>query len=271
VTWGATIHERGGESQAFDFALGDKKGIVVWDEDGPNSSVIQVSTFDAATLTDATPARTISRQSAEAESPRLAARDGGGYWLAYIARGAGAPSPEAGFVPEDVGARWIEVVPLDSIGSPTSGPRAATPKDGQVMDFDLAPAPDGAAVLVYRGRGGSTGSGGGEVLRVVVRPGGIDPPALIADEVGAGAPTVLPGWIAVLGGAEVNRLAPLGRFGELAAPLNGEPDIGTGEPIAGAGNRLLVARPSGRAVKLIVLECRPDAPPGPLPAEGSDR
>jgi hypothetical protein len=89
------------------------------------------------------------------------------------------------------------------------------------------------------------------------------------DEVGAGAPNVLPGWIAVLSSAELTRLAPIGRFGELAAPLVIEPDIGAGEPIAGAGNKLLVARPSGRAVKLIVLECRPDV--SPLPAEGSDR
>jgi hypothetical protein len=90
------------------------------------------------------------------------------------------------------------------------------------------------------------------------------------DEVGAGAPTVLPGWIALLG-SELARVAPLGRFGELAAPLAAEPDIGAGEPIAGAGNKLLVARPSGRAVKLLVVECRPDAAPGALPAEGSDR
>jgi hypothetical protein len=105
-------------------------------------------------------------------------------------------------------------------------------------------------------------------MRVVARPGSIDAPAVIAeDEVGAGAPTVLPGWIAVLNAADVTRVAPLGRFGELAAPLNAEPDIGSGEPIAGTGNRLLVARPSGRAVKLVVVECRPDD----LPAQGSDR
>jgi hypothetical protein len=268
VTWGATLHERGGESQAFDIALADKKGIVVWDEDGPTSSVIQVSTLDAATLTGATPARTISRPSADAESPRLAPRDGGGYWLAYIARGAGVAADDAGFVAEDVGFRWIEVVPLDANGSPVGAVRAATPKDGHVMVFDLAPAPDGAALVVYRAEESSTGAGGGQVMRAVVRPGAIDAPAVVAeDEVGAGAPTVLPGWIAVLSAAEVTRLAPLGPFGDLAAPLNAEPDIGSGEPIASSRNRLLVARPSGRAVKLVVLECRPES----LPAEGRDR
>jgi hypothetical protein len=268
VTWGATIHERGGESQAFDMAFGDKKGIVVWDEDGPTSSVIQVSTLDAATLTGATPARTISRASADAEAPRLAPRDGGGYWLGYVARSAGAASADAGFVAEDIGFRWIEVVPLDANGSPTGAVRAATPKDGHVMVFDMATAPDGSALVVYRAEESTTGSGGGEVMRVVVHPGSLEQPSVVAeDEVGAGIPTVLPGWIAVLNGADVTRVAPIGRLGELTAPLNAEPDIGSGEPIAGTGNRLLVARPSGRAVKLVVVECNPEA----SPAQGSDR
>jgi len=127
VTWGATIHEQGGESQAFDVALGEKKGIVVWDEDGATSSLIQVSTFDAATLTNATPPRTISRPAADAESPRLATRPGG-YWLAYIGRST-APTDTNGPAPaEDVGFRWIEVVALDANGSPTGAARVATPK-----------------------------------------------------------------------------------------------------------------------------------------------
>ena len=69
------------------------------------------------------------------------------------------------------------------------------------------------------------------------------------------------GWIAVLDSADVTRLAPLGPLGEIAAPLNAEPDIGSGEPIASNSNNLLVARPSGRAVTLVVLRCRPDVLP----------
>jgi hypothetical protein len=262
VAWGATLHEQGGESQAFDIALGEKKGIVVWDEDGPASSIVQVSTFDASTLANATPPRTISRQTADAESPRLITRAAGGYWLAYVARSAAPFSLDASFVADEIGFRWVEVVALDANGSPTGVARAATPKDGHVMVFDLAPAPDGGALVVYRNDDTPTGAAGGEVMRVLVHPASIDAPSvLVRDEVGAGVPNVLPGWIAVLDAADVTRLAPLGPLGEIAAPLNPEPDIGSGEPIAGNSNNLLVARPSGRAVTLVVLRCRPDVLP----------
>jgi hypothetical protein len=189
----------------------------------------------------------------------------GGYWLAYIARSEGAGDADVPYGTEDPGFRWIEVVPLDANGSPTSGARTATPKDGHVMLFDMAPAPDGGALLVYRSDDTPLGSPGGEVLRVLVHPTSLEPPALVVrEEVGAGVPNVLPGWIAVLDASDVTRVAPLGPLGEITGPLRPEPDVGSGEPIAGTANRLLVARPSGRAVKLLVVECRPDALPADL-------
>ena len=124
LTWGATILQKSDESQAFDLGLGEKKGIAVWDEDGPSSGVIQASTFDVANASSASTPRTISPPGTDAESPVLAARPGGGYWLAYIARRAGTESPDAGYEAEPVGYRWIEVLPLDAQGSPTGvGPR----------------------------------------------------------------------------------------------------------------------------------------------------
>jgi len=262
VTWGATLHEKAGESQAFDVALGEKKGIVVWDEDGDASSAVQVSTFEASTLLNATPPRTISPPSADAESPRLAARPGGGYWLAYVARAGRSGDFDARYTAEDIGFRWIEVVPLDANGSPTGAARAATPKDGHVMVFDLAPAPEGGVLVAYRNDDTPSGSAGGEVMRVVVHPSTLDPPSvLVQDEVGAGVPNLLPGWIAVLDAAGTTRLAPLSALGEMTAPLSPEPDIGSGEPIAGSSDRLLVARPAGRAVKLVVLQCNAEIAP----------
>ena len=178
VTWGATVHERSGESQAFDIALGEKKGIVVWDEDGPTSGVIQVSTFDAATAANATPPRTISPATVDAESPRLIVRPGG-YWLAYIARsGGGDVDTDARYIAEEIGFRWIEIVPLDANGSPSGSSRSITAKDGHVMVFDIAPAPDGGALLVWRSDDAPSGAGGGEVLRAVVRAASAEPPSI---------------------------------------------------------------------------------------------
>jgi hypothetical protein len=256
VTWGATVHERSGESQAFDIALGEKRSIVVWDEDGPASGLIQVSTFDTVTAGNATPPRTISPASADAESPRLVARPGG-YWLAYISRsGGGEVDTDASYVAEEIGFRWIEVMPLDPNGSPTGPSRVITPKDGHVMVFDIAPGADGAALLVWRYDDAPSGSAGGEVMRAVVRAGSVEPPSvLMQGDVGAGVPSLLNGWLAVMDAAETTRIAPINPIGEVVAPLSAEPEIGAGEPLAGGSEAMLVARPAGRAVKLSVLRC----------------
>ena len=61
----------------------------------------------------------------------------------------------------------------------------------------------------------------------------------------------------------------------MTAPLATEPDIGSGEPLAAIHGTMLVARPSGRAVKLAVLRCvapgdprLPSAAPAPRAAPG---
>jgi hypothetical protein len=260
VTWGATVHEKSGESQAFDLGLGEKKGIVVWDEDGPTSGVIQVSTFDMASVSGATPPRVISAAASDAESPRLIAR-GEGYWLAYIARSASDVDSDARYLAEEIGFRWIEVVPLDANGSPVAPPRAVTPQDGHVMVFDVAPTPDHGALLVFRYDDTPSGSSGGAVMRAVVHPSSTEPPApLVVDDVGNGVPSLLDGWLSVLDAADQTRLSPLNATGEMTAPLGTEPDIGSGEPLAAIHGTVLVARPAGRAVKLAVLRCTPPAP-----------
>jgi hypothetical protein len=261
VTWGATILQKSDESQAFDLGLGEKKGIAVWDEDGPSSGLIQASTFDVAHAGGATTPRTISAPGADAESPTLAPRPGGGYWLAYIARRPGGENPEAGYEAEPVGFRWIEVMALDAQGSPTGVARAATPKDAHVMVYDMAALDDGSALVVWRDNDTPLESAAGPVMRTVVHAGTIEPASLlVASESGGGAPSLLPGWAAVTDAADTTRLAPVGRAGELAGPFNAEPDIGAGEPIAVGPEGVLVARPAGRAVKLAVLRCARDVP-----------
>jgi hypothetical protein len=257
LTWGATVHQKGGESQAFDIGIDEKKGLVVWDEDGPRGGIIQASTLDPANIGAASMPRTISSQEKDVESPRLIARPGG-YWLAYVAQRAGDADSDAHYVAEEMGFRWIEMVALDANGSPSAPGRPVSPTDGHVLVFDLIPAADGGAVVVWRDDDTPSGSEGGRVLRATVHPGAIERPTVLVDtEVGAGAPNLLPGWLAMIDAADATRLAPLSAAGELGGPLAREPDIGSGEPVAGADDRLLVARPAGRAVKLLVLRCQP--------------
>jgi hypothetical protein len=85
----------------------------------------------------------------------------------------------------------------------------------------------------------------------------------VEEGVGAGAPNLLAGWVAIADAAEATRLAPLTASGDLAGPLAAEPLLGPGEPLAVSGEALLVARPQGRAVKLSVVKCS-----GTLPEAG---
>jgi hypothetical protein len=266
LTWGATIPQKSDESQIFDIGFGEKKGVAVWDEDGPSSGMIQASTFDAANASGATIPRTISPPGVDAESPRLAPRPGG-YWLAYVARRAGADG-DAGYEADPVGFRWLEVLPLDAQGSPTGAARAVTPRDAHVIAFDMAPLEDGSALVVWRDNDTPLESAAGPVMRTVVRAGSIEQPSvLVASESGAGAPSLLPGWAALSDAADTTRLAPVGRAGEITGSWSAEPDIGSGEPIAVGPEGILVARPAGRSVKLPVLRCTRDAPTAsPSPA-----
>ena len=67
---------------------------------------------------------------------------------------------DASYVAEEIGFRWIEVIPLDANGSPTGASRSVTPKDGHVMVFDITAVPDGSALLVWRNDDAPSGSGG---------------------------------------------------------------------------------------------------------------
>jgi hypothetical protein len=261
VTWGARVHEKADESQAFDLAIGDTRGIVVWDEDAADGGAIRMSTFDGANPSVATPPRTISPDQADAEAPRLVARRGG-FWLGYLARRAESEDEdaEARFQAEAVGFRWVEVIALDENGSPVGPARAVTPKDGHVMLFDLAPGPDDGAIVVWRDDEVPSGATGGRVMRAVVRPSGIDEPSVLVEEVAAaGVPNLVGSWLAVADAAGPTRLGPISNTGTLTGPLFGEPDIDRGEPLAASANTLLVARPMDRAVTLTVVRCKPDA------------
>ncbi len=259
VAWGATLQSRAGESQAFDLAAGaaGDRVVVAWDEERADISVIQLASVDTANLGTASATRTVSPPGRDADSPRLLARPGG-YWLAWIAHRAAPTNADAAYVPEEIGYRWIELVPLDAAGTPTGRPREVSPTDGHVMVFDLGPAADGGALVVWRELDTPTGSAGGKIMRALARADSADPPAVLVDsDVGAGAPALWGQWLAVADAADVTRLGWVSVTGELLAPLIAEPDIGTGEPVAARENALLISRPLGRSTRLSVVHCQP--------------
>jgi hypothetical protein len=129
------------------------------------------------------------------------------------------------------------------------------------MAFDMTSLESGSALVAWRDNDTPLESAAGPVMRTVVHAGTVDPPALLTtNDSGGGAPSLLPGWIAVTDAADSTRLAPVGRAGEVTGTWTTEPDIGAGEPIAVGPEGMLVARPAGRAVKLAVLRCTREAP-----------
>jgi hypothetical protein len=268
VTWGAELAQGRDESLAFDLAAGASRGIAVWDDVGKDRkrSSIQLATFDPGAPHSVTSARPVTGPKVDADSPRVVVRPGG-FWLAYIARAeranATAKPPARGEEERDdapggetIGTAWVEMVPLDDNGSPTAAPRRATPKEGNVLAFDLEIGDDGAAILAWRDDDTPTGSSGGRVSTTLVRLGGISEPRVLADEeVGDGVPDLLPGWIAVSNISGPKRLAPMSPLGEEIGPLQPEPSIGIAEPLAATRDAILLARPAGKAIRLSVVRC----------------
>ncbi|NUO52423.1 MAG: hypothetical protein HOV80_26545, partial [Polyangiaceae bacterium] len=300
VAWGAELRESNDESLALDIAVTGDRGLVAWDAIEDERSYVAVSGFKAANVGDATGARRLTPKTTDAEAPRIVSRPGG-FYVVYLVRGqesareAARPSEAAPGVDkpkkkkepkgdkrapgevdetrggEAVTSAWLEVVLVDASGAPSGDPLRVTPDDGHVISFDAAPAADGGLVLAYRDEDSPTGAGGGMVKMIRIAAGGGISGSHQSDEgtPSDGAPTLLPGWVAIptLRGADL--LARLGNDGLPSEPLLADPSLGRGEPIAARGDQLLVAEPEGKAMRLRVLSCgeRP-APPSPAPEFG---
>lgn len=307
VTWGLTEQEGDDdESLALDVAASGAHGIVVWDDLGGASpdderSFVAASVFDLESLKPIGPKLRLSPEGVDADLPKVVARPGG-YWVAYVAHGAGAPKPESepprdakpekpekpgkpgkpgkpakkpgggaaepargeerGEVQEERGGelitdRWIEVMPLDERGVALGAPRALTPKDGRVLAFDLELGDDGALLVAYRDDDTPSGSHGGKLALATAKLAALSEPRLLTDEdVGAGVPDLLPGWLAVPSLTTAPRLARIDGAGNLVGELAPEPSLKRLEVLSAKGDHLFVAKPQGKAVRLGVRVCR---------------
>lgn len=210
----------------------------------------------------------------EAESPRLVARKGG-YFLAWVARGA-ANRPklvparkldtDAG-VPVsllDEGPTAIEIALLDANGTAVGSARRVTPEGAHVVAFELAPAPDGGALLVYRDDREGPGLDRPDAQAVWVRPDGSTAlqswdtgdaaglPALLVDpEPAKGQPW---GWVSIPSERELS-LSPLSEATTLPEPARDEHQRGA-EALAVGQGRFLLSRAKNGQRELSLVECR---------------
>jgi hypothetical protein len=160
----AAITQQHDESTAFDVAW----PVVAWDEDAlvpegkfiPERGVVKVQT-----LTDGKP-HVVSPDTTDAETPKLASRKGGGFWLAWVARKSEVE--DAGWRLEGAGDlrawRWVEIVALDANGDVASSVRRVTPENAHVVAFDLV-SDDGALTVIVQDEGAASEGGGSRVSR----------------------------------------------------------------------------------------------------------
>lgn len=259
VSWGAELEQGRDESLAFDVAIGPDAGVAVWDDlEGDGERAVVVLATVSPTLEARGGPVVVSSESVDAELPRVVVRDGG-FWLAYVARarveGAGE-RPEGRYAAERIVESWIELAPLDASGALIGVPRAVTPRDGHVLAFDLVAAPEGAVVIAWRDDDTPSGAQGGTVSTMRVGASGEDQVQPVADEdVGAGVPVLLPGFIALPDATGHPRLAPMDAEGTLIGELRLEPALRGAQVLAAKGDIILGARPDGKAIALITARC----------------
>ena len=157
---------------------------------------------------------------------------------------------------EGVGASWLEVALLDAAGARVGEPLRVTPENSNVVSFDVGPGAGGSLLVAWRDEDSPTGAAGGPVRVAQITSGGLGEARLVASELPAdGAPSLLEGWLALSTLRGPDLLGRLGPDGALLEDVLPEPSLGRGEPIAARGDRLLLAEPDGKAMRLRVVAC----------------
>ncbi len=269
LDWGAELEQGRDESLAYDVAFGARVGVVAWDDvsDDGERAMIMLTSVTSESLEGGEDARAVSGEAIDAELPRVTRREGG-FWLSWVARARAAADDDDAqrgddrdrdgrYAAENIVPSWIELTPLDEDGKPMGAPRAITPQDGHVLAYDVV-AREGGALVAWRDDDTPSGAGGGKVRAMLVSESGGGREQLIADEdVGAGTPTLLGGWLALPDASGHIRLAPLAPDGEMRGALQPEAVLGSGQLLSADGDVLLLAKPDGKSVYLTTVRCDP--------------
>jgi hypothetical protein len=174
----ASILQQADESTAFDIAWNDSgAGLVAWDEDAPLSSDAGARPGAAAPFEGrgfvkvqalgSTSRRVASPESSDAEMPKLLARPGGGFWLAWLARRAEEEAYAVEGPGEKRAFRWVEAVPLSATGDAAGPLRRVTSEKGRAAAFELARSGNDLVVMVQDEAAPSEGAGA-RIVRYLV-------------------------------------------------------------------------------------------------------
>jgi hypothetical protein len=202
----------------------------------------------------------------DAEAPVLTLRPGG-YWLSWIAErhvaDAGPPAEDQKLV--EVGPRVLYAMPLDREGKPTGRPLPVSGEVAHVVGFDAVGQPDGALDLAFREDDTTPGADRGDVQTARVALDGTVRSGRLEDEdLGGGVPVLIsdasvPGrtWISARSARDQARLGLLASHGVAVEDLRADTALGSADPLAAAGGKLLFARYRGGELELGLLQCEP--------------
>ncbi len=256
----ATIVQQADESTAFDVAWNEAgTGLVAWDEDAPLAGDAGIPTgsgsfegrgFVKVQAIGATTRRVASPESTDAETPRLVARPGGGFWLGWLARRVEDDERHSVEGPGEKRAfRWVEVVPLTATGDAAGPIRRITSEKGRAASFELARSGDDLVVLVQDEAAPSEGSGA-RIVRHVVRDK-IESGDVLDGGVGTALAELVPApgsgvrWLAWTDPAERAHMTPLGAGLTTLARTTAEPALDGARVVASAPPDRLYALVSG--------------------------
>lgn len=268
------VEQQADESFAFDVAWPDGGGegaaVVAWDEDAKRAptalvadrGVVKVRALSAP----AASAVVASPEASDAEEPRLVARAGGGFLVAWLARrpevldAGGDPGEGPG---ERRSFRWLEGAALDAKGEVRERARALTSSSGRVASFDLVRAGEGGgreAVALVVDEAAHAEGAGARLLRVAFGAAAdrAETTELLDGGVASGGADLLPGapvpadarWLSWTDGAERAQIAPIDRRGLASGPASAETALAGARPLAALpGGLLAVATASGAELR----------------------
>jgi len=235
----ATITQQADESTLFDLAW----PLVAWDEDAlvpegkfiPERGVVKVQALPDGK------AHVVSPEGTDAESPKLARKKGGGFWLAWLARKQEVE--DAGYRLEGAGElrawHWVEIVALDANGDPTGQVKRVSPDKGHAVSFDLL-AGDGDPVLVVQDEGASSEGAGARVVRYSIADDKLASSEIVDGGIGHALAEVIAtedaGWLAWKDTSDRSWIAPASPSVVLAGPPSAESAFDGARVLAGVGS-----------------------------------
>ncbi|MBX3221674.1 MAG: hypothetical protein KF795_14245 [Labilithrix sp.] len=220
----ATVLQQADESTAFDVAWNEAgAGLAAWDEDAPlkvdrdgGAPAYEGRGFVKVQALGSEARRVASPESSDAESPRLLARPGGGFWLGWLAR----RSEESAYAVEAPGEtrafRWVEIVALDAKGEAAGPVRRVASEKGRAASFELAASGADLVVMVQDEAAAADGAGA-RIVRHLVSGDRVESSDVVDGGVGQAlaeiVPTSSPGdaarWLAWTDTSERVHMTPL--------------------------------------------------------------